>query len=288
MKQKATVGRFKGLIWLTTLIFVGWWLYINIVLRSPDHNNINNQIFGAVYGVVAVLGGIIGLVVSKKWGGRKSLVGRALLFFALGLFAQELGQLIYSYYTYVQNIDIPYPSVGDIGYFSSVLFYILGAWQLAKAAGIKFSLKDRSKKITAVVLPLLLLTGSYLFFLRDYQFDFSSPTASLTVFLDFGYPLGQTVYIIIALMTYMLSKNLLGGIMKNRVLFLLLALLIQYLADFTFLNAVKTGAPFPGGANDLMYLLAYGAMALALNSFLFNVDAEINRGKTHSRGKEEN
>jgi len=286
MKQKASVDRFRLLIWLTTLIFVGWWLYINVVLRSPDHNNINNQIFGAVYGALAVLGGIIGLVVSRKWGGGKSLIGRALLFFALGLFAQEFGQLVYSYYTYVQEVDIPYPSVGDLGYFGSVIFYILGAWQLAKAAGIRFSLKDRSKKMIAVILPLLLLTSSYLFFLRDYQFDFSSLTADLTVFLDLGYPLGQTVYIIIALMTYMLSKNLLGGIMKNRVLFLLLALLIQYVADFTFLNAVKTGSPFPGGANDLMYLLAYAVMALALSSFRFNIDAETGSDKTGSGGKE--
>jgi len=267
MNQKARVGLFKILVLATSSVFVVWWLYINIVLRSPDHNNINNQIFGATYGVISLFGGLAGLVASKKWGGRKSLVGRALMFFAIGLLAQEFGQITYSYYTYVSKIAIPYPSIGDIGYFGSVLFYIYAAWQLAKAAGIKFSFKDRSKKIIATVLPLILLTASYLFFLRNYQFDFSSLKASLTVFLDFGYPLGQAGYIAIALMTYLLSKNLLGGIMKKKILFVLFALLIQYIADFTFLNAAKTGSPFPAGANDLMYLIAYTVMALALNSF---------------------
>jgi phosphotransferase system glucose/maltose/N-acetylglucosamine-specific IIC component len=267
MKQKASPGHFSLLIWITALVFVAWWLYINLALRSPDHNNVNNQIFGATYGVLSIFGGAIGIVASKKWGGRKSLVGRALLFFAIGLLAQEFGQLTYSYYTYVSKVAIPYPSVGDVGYFGSVLFYIYAAWQLAKTAGVKFSLKDRSKKIIATALPLILLASSYLFFLRSYQFDFSSFKACLTVFLDFGYPLGQAIYIAIALMTYLLSKGLLGGIMRNKILFVLFALFIQYIADFSFLNAAKSGSPFPAGANDLMYLIAYTVMALALNSF---------------------
>ncbi len=269
MKQKATNGRFKLFILITFLGFTVWWLYIALFLRNTDHySNVHNQVFAAAYGVMSLLGGIIGLIASKKWGGRKSALGKALLFFALGLFAQEFGQLAYSFYLYALKVEIPYPSIGEVGYFGSVLLYIYAVIQLAKVVGVKFSLKDRRGKFIAAVLPLLLLTGSYLFFLRDYQFDFSSVKSTLTVILDFGYPLGQALYVAVALLTYILSRKLLGGLMKNKILFVLFALLVQYIADFAFLDAAKAQKVFPAGANDFLYLVSYTVMALALGSFL--------------------
>ena len=134
MKQKATIRWSRLLIWGTFIIFTLWWLYITVSLRHSDHNSVHNQVFAATYGVQALFGGLIGLWAAKKWGGSKSLVGRALLFFGLGLLLQQFGQIVYSIYLYALNGQIPYPSFGDIGYFGSVLFYIYAAWQLAKAA----------------------------------------------------------------------------------------------------------------------------------------------------------
>lgn len=267
MKQKATSQIFSRLIGALFVAFALWWLSITLFKRHTDHNGDSNQLFAATYGAVALLGGLMGLQVSHIWGAHKSIVGRALLFFSLSLLAQEFGQLAYSWYLYALKVQIPYPSVGDIGYFSSVLLYIYAAWQLLKATGSKFTLKDNSKKLIAFILPLALLVASYLYFLHNYHFDFSSPHAVLTVILDLGYPLGQALYIALALLTYLLSKQLLGGVMKRKVLFILLALLLQYIADFSFLYAAKADKVFPAGANDFMYLVAYAAMALALNNF---------------------
>ena len=263
MKQKA----FKFLAVAIFVVFSAWWLYVTYGLHSADHNSVHNQLFGATYGVMSLAGGIVGLVAARRWGGHKSLLGRALLFFALGLLAQEFGQLAYSFYTYVLKVDIPYPSVGDVGYFGSVILYIYAATQLAKAAGVGVSVKQAFKKLVAVLLPLILLVASYAYFLRDYQFDFSSLHSTVAVALDFGYPLGQALYIAIALLTYLLCKNLLGGLLKNKVLLLLLALVVQYVADFSFLHAARAGTAYPAGANDYVYLVAYLVMALALNSF---------------------
>lgn len=252
------------------VIFVGytlWWLYINIILRSPTHDSWHNQNFTNTYGVMALIGGVIGLMASRKWGGARSLIGRSLLFFSIGLLLQEFGQITYSYYYYVLHNSAPYPSIADVGYFGSVLVYIYAAWQLAKASGIKYALKERSRKMLAVILPLIVLVVSYLFFLKGYQFDFSSAKASLTVFLDFGYPLGQAIYIAIALVTYLLSNKMLGGLMRKKILLVLAALCFQYAADFSFLHANQKGTFFAAGANDYVYLLAYFVMAVALITF---------------------
>lgn len=256
------------LIILVFLGFTGWWLYITLALRHVDHySNIHNQAFASTYGVMSLLGGLVGIVASLRWGGHRSLIGRSLLFFSAGLIAQEFGQIAYSYYQYAAHVQIPYPSWGDLGYFSSVLFYIYASYLLLKATGAKLLLKDNSKRVVAIILPLILLGASYIYFLRDYKFDFSSAQSTVAVLLDFGYPLGQATYISLALLTFLLSKKLLGGIMKKKILAILLALVVQYIADFTFLEAAKTQKVFPGGANDYLYLLAYTAMALALNSF---------------------
>lgn len=231
---------------------------------STDIADPSNQLFAAAYGIVALVGGIFGLRASRKWGGTKSLVGKALIFFGLGLLAQEFGQLAYSFYIYALEAEVPYPSIGDVGYFGSVLLYIYGAYLLAKAAGVKFSLKNITNKLVAIIIPAVILIISYSVFLRAYEFDFSVP---LTIFLDFGYPLGQAIYIAIAVLTYMLSRRFLGGVMRPAILLLIFALFVQYVADFTFLYGLQHEAIYPGGWNDYLYFVAYTIMGYALLNF---------------------
>ena len=273
MKQKETQPWLKYLVWVLFVGYSLWWLYITFVLKSPTHDSTHNQNFTNTYGVMALLGGIIGLAASRKWGGARSLIGRSLLFFSIGLLLQEFGQITYSYYFYVLHNSAPYPSIADVGYFGSVLVYIYATWQLAKASGIKYALKAKSKKMLAVLLPLVVLVASYLFFLKGYQFDFSSAKSTLAVFLDFGYPLGQAIYIAIALVTYLLSNRMLGGLMRNKILLVLAALCVQYAADFSFLHANQKGTFFAAGANDYVYLVAYFVMTIALITFRRNLPA---------------
>ena len=241
------------------LAFCVWWPLLHFGHRE-NTNHILDW-FAATYGIVALLGGLWGISISKKWGGGKSIIGRAVLMFSIGLLAQEFGQLAYAYYAIVKVVEVPYPSFGDIGYFGSVLFYIYGAILLTKAVGVKFSLKKLGNKALALLLPLLLLVTSYLFFLRDYQANWHHP---LTVLLDFGYPLGQAIYIAIAILAFVLSRKLLGGVMRSKILFIIFALCAQYAADFNFLYQASKTTWITAGYGDMLYLLSYMVMTLAL------------------------
>lgn len=227
-------------------------------------NDAQNQWFGVAYGSVALLGAIAGLTISKKWGGAKSSIGRAILMFSLGLFAQEFGQVAYWVYVFILKTDVPYPSVGDIGFFGSIPLYIYGASLLGRASGVSLSMKNVLNKIQAFIIPLILLTVSYMMFLRGYEFDWSHP---LTVFLDFGYPFGQAIYISIALLAFLFSLKLLGGVMRSKILLVLFALFTQYVADFTFLYQTHNETWHAGGINDYMYLFAYLIMAFGIMNF---------------------
>jgi len=242
---------------LFTLLTV-WWLFLQLFYKAGSREH---DLFSDIYGVMALWGVVWGLVIAQKWGGFKSVMGRAILFFSFGLLAQEFGQLAYSYYYYVRQIEVPYPSWGDLGYFGSIPLYIYAITLLAKASGLEISLQSFKPRLQAIIIPLCILIASYFIFLPSYVFDWSKP---LNIILDFGYPLGEATYISLALVTYLLSRKILGGIMKNKIFFILFALFLQYLADFTFLYQANNQSWTAGGINDYMYLTAYFIMTLGL------------------------
>ncbi|MGZ6005035.1 MAG: hypothetical protein ACXWLH_02690 [Candidatus Saccharimonadales bacterium] len=249
---------------LVSLIFLGyiiWWISFQ---RVVNNQGLSVQRFGYIYGSMALIGAIIGFVASIKWGGFKSVVGKALMFFSFGLLAQEAGQLILAYYIYVSKIQIPYPSLGDIAYFGSTLFYLCGGIFLAKAVGVKFSLKSNRAKLVAFLIPALLLGASYWVFLHNHQYDTSHP---LTVFLDFGYPFGDALYISMGIIAFLLSRKMLGGIMRAGILILIFALIAQYIADWTFLYQSSRGTYLSGKYDDLFYLIAYFITTTAVIKF---------------------
>ncbi|QQG40611.1 MAG: hypothetical protein HYV37_03515 [Candidatus Levyibacteriota bacterium] len=241
------------------LLLTLWWILDPIVLGQKHERIIGD--FANIYFIMPLWGGIWGIAVSRKWGGHKSLMGKAILMFSLGLLAQVFGENAYAYYSFILKIAIPYPSLGDLGYFGSIPCYIYGTYLLAKASGTSIKLKSLGNKLQAIIIPLVMLTIGYVLFLRGYEFDWSNP---LRVFLDFGYPLTQAIYISLALLTYLLSKEVLGGIMKSKILFILFALLIQFLSDYNFLYQVSRETWVTGGYGNMLYLSAYFTMTLAL------------------------
>ena len=239
------------------LILLTVWYFVSPMLGTERYFGD----FPSIYGVMALWGGFWGIVISRQWGFTKSIMGKAVLFFSLGLFAQEFGQIVYAYYSFFQHVEIPYPSIGDIGYFGSIPLYIYAVILLAQASGVRLGLKSVTNKILLVLIPVVMLGVGYFLFLQDYIVDWSDP---VRVFLDFGYPLGQAIYIAIAILTYSLTRGVLGGVMKSKILFFLFALVVQFLADYVFLIQAYYGAWLAGGFNDYMYLLAYFFMTLAI------------------------
>ena len=244
---------------LALLIFLSIWWYALAI--SGVKESFPNYLFGASYGVMAAWGGLWGLSIARAWGWTRSLMGKAILVLSLGLLSEEFGQLVFSYYNIFAGVVLPYPSLADVGFFGNIPFYLIGIVLLGKASGMQFTLKKLYHKIQLVLLPAAMLLVSYLFFLQSYELDWSNP---LKIFLDFGYPMGQAIYVSIALLVYSLSKNILGGIMRGKILFLVVAFIAQYAADFNFLFQSSRGTWNNGGYGDYLYLFAYFLMVLGL------------------------
>lgn len=222
-------------------------------------------IFNWFYGLIGLSGAFYGIWISlKKWGGWKSIMGRGLILLPLGLLGQWFGVQVWAYYNIVAKVDVPYPSLADIGYFALIPAYTVGAWMFAHASGAKFSLRTKSGKIFALIIPFFALILAYALFLKDIGFDLSNP---VKLFLDIGYPLGEIIPVSIALFTFTLSRNLLGGSMKSRILYLVGAFFFQFLTEYAFLYTAGAQTYVNGGWNDLMYATSYMIMSLGLISF---------------------
>lgn len=246
----------------TALLFIalsGWWVFLYFV--EGGALEAQNLRWAATYQVLALWGGLFGLWASRPWGGVRSWMGRAIVFFSAGLLLQNFGQSVFSYFNLVSQIEIPYPSLADVGYFGSLILYVLGAISLAKVAGIGVKWRHFNGKFEAVVIPVLMLGFSYFFFLRGYEADWGAP---LRMFLDFGYPLGEAIYVSLAIMTLLMSRNILGGIMKQPLTFIMIALIAQYSAEFNFLYQASRMTWLNGGYGDFMYSFSYFVMAVSL------------------------
>lgn len=248
---------------MPTVIFLAFtmaWIFLQAI--GGDEIRDARQIWGATYQVMSLYGGIIGIHISTKWGGYRSVLGKAILAFSIGLFLQSFGQTYSSYYVYRYSVETPsYPGIGDIGFFGSVLLYIYGVLLLYKVSGARYSLSDLQHKVWALVVPLILLVSSYGLFLQHYSFDFSD---IIKILLDFGYPLGQATYVSIALLILISSRKILGGAMRRPILFLIFALLFQYISDFNFLYQANYGSWYVAGTMDYLYLVSYFLMTIVL------------------------
>lgn len=261
MLQNLLKSKFTYWIFILYLVVLVWW----IILQSQSSNASQSYLFNWFYGLIALSGAIYGIyIANKNWGGWSSVIGRGLIFLPLGLLGQWFGLQVWTYYNMIAQVEVPYPSIADLGYFALIPAYTLGAWMFVQASGGKFSLRTSGGKIQALFIPLVALVISSALFLRNIGFDTSNP---VKLFLDFGYPLGEIIPVSIALFTLTLSRNLLGGSMKNKILYLVGAFFFQFLTEYAFLYTAGNGTYINGGWNDMMYATSYTIMSLGLIMF---------------------
>lgn len=245
------------LVIYTALIFFWFW-----ILSNGFQEGVFNNLYGAFYPLISLIGGLYGIFyLSKKWGGYKSVIGKGIFFLSLGLLAEVFGQWAWTYYTMIQKIEVPYPSIADIGYFAIIPLYSYAMYNFAKASGVKIGLKSFFGKIQAIIIPLIMVSIAYFLFFKNISLDFSNP---LKTFFDFGYPGFEIIAVSIAILTYSLSRNIDGGIIRSKILFIILALIFQYITDYTFLYQVATGTYYNGGIVDLLYTTSFVIMTLAI------------------------
>jgi len=252
------------LLGLMTIMLVYW---VGIVLSDITDLPVNLY-YSVGITLVAFAGGVMGIFLSKKWGGRKSAVGTAILFISLGTTVWSIGSFIWSFYNLALNLEVPYPSLADIGYISAIPLWIVGIFYLSKATGAGVSIRKIGGRVLLVLLPVIASISSYyLLFVvaRDSSFDWDGGV--LKVFFDLAYPVGDWIVLTFAFLIWGLSLKYLGGKYRWPVFIILLGFLTMFLADFSFSYTTTVGTYYNGSYPDFLFALAMFLLGFGINSF---------------------
>ncbi len=259
------------------VIFVFWWT-VFVFLNGATSENL---LWGNTYQIIALLGAVGGIIISNNllYGMKSSgLVQRSILYFSIGLLLQVFGQSVFGAYILLYKVNAPYPSLADVGFFTSAIFYICALVSLAGITGVKIKMRSFWQRTEAFLIPLAVLALSYFVFLQGYHAEWDHP---IKIFLDFAYPLVEATYVSLALIILLFAKDLVGGAVKWPPL--LLAMIMQYLADFNFLYQVKNGTWTNYGYGDILYLLAYFILSISLTGLGITYQKLIENNKSFTK-----
>lgn len=246
-------------------MLVIWWFTIQL---SGIKDTPFNLAFAFAYGLIPIIGGAFGLMESKKWGFLGSKMGKALFFISLGLITWGVGEMIWSFYNFVLQVEIPYPSWADASFIISWPLWSIGVFFMSYATGAKFGLKNLGGKVLLVLVPLVAVVISYYLLVTvARQGSFEIGGGLLKVFFDLAYPVWDVVILTIAVLVYGLSLDFLGGRFKWPVIITLLGFGINYFADFGFSYTTTVGGFYNGNWVDLLFTGAMFVLSFGVNSF---------------------
>src|SRR3989344_6545223 len=181
---------YQKILLVFLVILVVFWVAIAI---KGSREGFYNYLYSFLIGLVPLFAGIIAMKKAHIWDGFKTTIGKAVFFIGLGIFCWGAGEMVWSYYNFFIGVAIPYPSLADIFYAPSILFYGLGIVYLSGATGAKFGLKNTYAKVFVILAPIIILIVSYylLVVVARSGVLLSENEGPLKVILDIIYPLGD-------------------------------------------------------------------------------------------------
>lgn len=257
---------------IVSVLFSLVWLIINFTGISS--NEYIRNLYTDSYWVIALFGGVSGILASKQWGGRSSSVGNFILFLSLGLILQAFGQIIYAIYFLLLHVDVPYPSLGDVAYLSSVFAYVASTWYLARVLGVLGLIRKTPTKLFLLIIPLIILFISYRIFIWDYDW---TDWYLFKLVMDFGQPLAQVIYISVVFVTLSCSWKKIGGVMRSAIILVMLAFFLQYVSDFYYAYRATYGGWKPAYISDLMYVFTYFVTSQSIYMFSKGYHSLLNK-----------
>ena len=258
-------------IFLYFVFIFAWWAFFFVTggANADGEVTLGGALYQFAFGLIPLVGGVLGLLKSKKWGGVKSYVGRALLFISIGAVCWGVGQMFWSlYYNIFTSVEVPYPSLADVGYSLSFPFLALGLISLSKATGARFSLKHPAGKELALCITVVGIIAAYYLLIvvaRGGVIDFTE--GGLKLFFDLAYPMGDLVIFLSSALIYGLSFKYLGGRFKIAILSILLGQLVLFFGDFAFSYTTTVGSYYNGHWVDMVLPTAWMLIVFGVNCF---------------------
>ncbi len=239
-----------------------WWAFI---FSSNLVDTTNNFLYGGMLGVMPVIAAFFGFTNSKRWGLFTSSMGKAVFFLSSGLLTWGIGTIIFAYYNIFLQVSVPYPSLADAFYIVSWPLWIISMFNLSKATGVKFQLKNILGRSLLFIIPIItIILSYYVLIVVARQGVISDYNGGLKTFFDLAYPVGDVFILTSSLLIYGLSFKYLGGFFKWPIIIILSGFIANYVADFAFVYTTTQGTYFVANWIDLTYTVAFFLLSIGV------------------------
>lgn len=251
----------KSIPSITGLFFVFWWVVIKVGGFESQ-----KDLYTDLYWVIPMLGGMLGMFLSKNWNGFKSIMGKVFGFFSFALFAEGLGLLVYSLYFRISGEELAYPSIGDFIFVIGIVSFSIGSWFSLRA--IAPTKKQLVTPFWQIILSILLLLAVFYFVWKGFLYEGAiDERGGLTVLFNVLYPTTQMVYLFICLLAFMKVRTASGGRFYRPVFTLLAGMILLYVSDYVFLHQSYDETWEAAGTSDLLYVVSYTIIIQSLVYF---------------------
>jgi len=214
--------------------------------------------------ILPLISGVFGIRNALGWGGFKSLMGRSTLGIGLGLIAWGGGMVIWNWYLFFGQVEVPYPSAADFVFALSWPLWTYGLYQLAKIIGIPYALRNQLNRVFLVLITLTVaVIALYLVIVvaRD-GITYENPQK---LFFDLFYPLGDVVILAFTVLVYFFCRKALGGVYKTPILILFAGFIMNFISDFMFSYTTTQGTYFNGHYVDFLFVTTMFVLSLGLS-----------------------
>lgn len=235
-------------------IVLVWWTVLQML---PSHDTVWNYWFNGIYGLVYLVGGLIGLSAIPRLGGLRSTVGKGIFYTSAGLIAYAIGQTIWLRYTLLGK-EVPYPSISDVFFVLLMPLLLMGIRYIATL----FTPTIKPRRVIEFIfftVVILVITTLYI-----NQPDIDRNLDLLTKVLDIYYPFADAVILSLGIV----ALRVVGGKFNTVIIFISLGALLQALADTLFIHETFDSRYWNGDTSDLLFSLAGFAISIGLMSLI--------------------
>lgn len=240
------ISKVSHIVTLSVFLLIAIGFHLFFITTNQDYGNLNVVINYTL--PIYLYGAFICLYRTKNI---KGAVGKAHLLCGLALLTYSIATFLWTTMS-IRLGEIPYPSVPDIFY---ILFYPLFI------AGIFYFLSTYEYKFTKVHLITTSIVAILSAFVTIEILGLPGPdTEIIERVFDYVYILADIVLITACLLVLQVT----GGSISRGLLYIIIGVAVQAVADFVFALRNDSGLYIDGGITDLLYALSGYFMALGI------------------------
>lgn len=225
--------------------------------KYPDFIYVFSNAYFPLVAATAVI--VSGLALRKYWGNSGDKFSKIWTGFTLGMIFWFLGELGWTIYTLLLNVEIPYPSIADVVWLIGYVPLFIALYLYIQTFQIALS----KKMFTTATIAVCIVSFVFLLFLVPPIFADTAEKDMITLTVDLAYPALDIVLFSLSILGLLIFAK---GKIAQAWLLINGAILMNVIGDLLFSYTTLQGTYYNGHWSELFLALGYILFALAFHA----------------------